>query len=268
MTDLRTQLAEELGDPEAADAVMHVIEAHILAITVDATERADLLAGRLEQAERERDTAREALDAAAIVIASLRDQRDEQRQRAETAERKRDEERAIRQQAEEIIAIAHQTSNQAERERARAVQRADHAEQKLQQARDAIADERRGRLAAEAAVRRARALLEPYPEGEVFAIHRGAGSERRVQAVLPREVVLAALDAEGRQDETLTALERQRDQAIAALTRHAAEAHRRKWAHSEDNQAAFDALHRLGDEILASRDRLRAVDSPQDSHKG
>lgn len=64
------------------------------------------------------------------------------------------------------------------------------------------------------------------------------------------------LDASRPKDDTLTAVERQRDDAIAALTRHAAEAHRRKWAHEDDNQAAFDALHRLGDEILASRDRL------------
>lgn len=53
--------------------------------------------------------------------------------------------------------------------------------------------------------------------------------------------------------------ERTRDEALAALTRHAAEAHSRKWRHEGDNQAAFDALHRLGNEILADRDRLRAA---------
>ncbi|MEV4670989.1 hypothetical protein AB0K34_04980 [Actinomadura sp. NPDC049382] len=43
---------------------------------------------RAEQAKRERDTAREALNAAAIVIASLRDQRDQARD-AIAAERRR-----------------------------------------------------------------------------------------------------------------------------------------------------------------------------------
>ena len=57
----------------------------------------------------------------------------------------------------------------------------------------------------------------------------------------------------------------QRDDALAALTRHAAEAHRRKWAHEDGNQAAFDALHRLGDEILASRDRLIAALEPKET---
>jgi TnpA family transposase len=69
-------------------------------------------------------------------------------------------------------------------------------------------------------------------------------------------------------DSLLTALdeaERQRDEAVAALTTHAAKAHRRKWAHSEDNQAAFDALHRLGDDILASRDRLLAALKPKET---
>lgn len=211
---LRDQIAQAMrdanGTPEAlaawqrhpqlvpvdvyADAVMHAIEAHIVLAHVDATQRADLLAGRLEQAERERDTAREALNAAAIVITSLRDQRDEQRQRTENAEmegrnilrrldiadrlagalederdkarRERDEERVIRQQAEEIIAIAHDTSNQAERAR-------QAAERALAQARDAIADERRGRLAAEAAVRRGR------------EIHRRHDCARHVSAHTP-----------------------------------------------------------------------------------
>lgn len=35
------------------------------------------------------------------------------------------------------------------------------------------------------------------------------------------------------------------------LLHFAAEAHRRKWA-LQDNPAAFDALHRLGDELLAA----------------
>ena len=48
--NLRDQIAEALGDGEAADAVMHVIEPYILAIGVDATARADELAGRLEEA--------------------------------------------------------------------------------------------------------------------------------------------------------------------------------------------------------------------------
>ena len=59
--------------------------------------------------------------------------------------------------------------------------------------------------------------------------------------------------------------ERQRDQAIAALTHHAAEAHRRKWAHDDRGDVlAFRALGNLGDEILASRDRiLAALDADQ-----
>lgn len=40
-----------------ADAVMHVIEPEILAVQVDATQRADELAGRLQEAERQRDEA-------------------------------------------------------------------------------------------------------------------------------------------------------------------------------------------------------------------
>lgn len=44
-------------DVHLADAVMHVIEAEILAVQVDATQRADELAGRLQEAERQRDEA-------------------------------------------------------------------------------------------------------------------------------------------------------------------------------------------------------------------
>ena len=97
--DLRDQITEALGDPEGADAVMHVIESHILAITVDATQRADTLAARLQEAERERD-----------------------------------EERVIRQQAEEIIAIAHQTSNTSERARQAAEKRAKRADDRAEAA--------------------------------------------------------------------------------------------------------------------------------------
>lgn len=79
-----------------------------------------------------------------------------------------------------------------------------------------------------------------------------------------RERYDAAEAACARWQERAEEAEGQRDEAFAALTRHAAEAHRRKWRHDGDNQAAFDALHRIGGEILASRDRLlAALDQPE-----
>lgn len=99
---------------------------------------------RAEQAKRERDTAREALDAAAIVIASLRDQRNEQRQRADKAERRVEHFEEHAAQVDADLGIE--------------THRAETAERKLQQALDQIATERRGRLAAEAAARRGREI--------------------------------------------------------------------------------------------------------------
>ena len=90
-----------------------------------------------------------------------------------------------------------------------------------------------------------------------------------VMHVIEAEILTVQVDATQRADELagrLQEAERQRDEALAAITRHAAEAHRRKWAHDGDNQAAFDVLHRLGNEILADRDRLLAVlDQPEET---
>ena len=51
-----------------------------------------------------------------------------------------------------------------------------------------------------AAVRRVQSLLEPAPTGSAFAINRGGVGETRVQAVVPRDDIRAALD---RPEETL-----------------------------------------------------------------
>lgn len=106
-----------------ADAVMHVIEPHILAIAVDASERADTLTARLQQAEAETGEAVSELRAVKI-------DRDEWRNRAD---------------AWRSAARHHET------EVTRLTQQRD-------QALDQIAKERRGRLAAEAAVRRGREI--------------------------------------------------------------------------------------------------------------
>ncbi len=106
-----------------ADAVLPVVEAEtarVEADTLTALTAARDQRHRAEKAERERDTAREALDAAAIVIASLRDQRDD------------------------------------------ASKRAEEAEARLRRYDTAIADERRDKLTAEAAVRRAQALADRW----------------------------------------------------------------------------------------------------------
>jgi hypothetical protein len=44
----------------------------------------------------------------------------------------------------------------------------------------------------------------------------------------------------------------ERDALKAAIQRLAAEAHRRKWAHEHSSPAAFDVLHRIGNELLAT----------------
>lgn len=150
---------------------------------------------RAEEAERERDTAREALDAAAIVITSLRDQRDEQRQRADKAERRVEHFEEHAAQVDADLGIE--------------THRAETAERKLQQALDQIATERRGRLAAEAAARRAHAVIdEALPDWEdARAYHREradrkgyshdeAVAETSERAIKVMTAVLAALDAE------------------------------------------------------------------------
>jgi hypothetical protein len=48
----------------------------------------------------------------------------------------------------------------------------------------------------------------------------------------------------------IKALSAERDALEAAMRQHAAEAHRSKWAHQDTSPAAFDELHRLGDELL------------------
>jgi hypothetical protein len=88
---------------------------------------------------------------------------------------------------------------------------------------------------------------------------QAALTEQTKRAEQAEELLRIAHDTSNRSEAERARAARQRDEAIAALTRYAAEAHGRKWAHSEDNQVAFDALHRLGDEILASRDRLIAA---------
>lgn len=99
----------------------------------------------------------------------------EQRQRAEEAEREAKRERAARRMAvqhaydadaREAEADAKAALAEARYETERAAHRREaaervRAERERDQARDAIADERRGRLAAEAAVRRVRALHQP-----------------------------------------------------------------------------------------------------------
>lgn len=54
-SDMGSQIRAEAKADDLTDAVMHVIEAAMLAIEVDATQRADELAGRLQQAETDRD---------------------------------------------------------------------------------------------------------------------------------------------------------------------------------------------------------------------
>jgi len=56
-------------------------------------------------------------------------------------------------------------------------------------------------------------------------------------------------------------LRAERDAFKAVITHLSAEAHRRKWAYPEVNSAAFDELHRLGNELIAA---LGAISSPVD----
>lgn len=65
-SDAGAQIRAEAKAADLVDAVLPVVEAETAA-----------LRQRAEEAERQRDTAREALAGAGIVIASLRDQRDE-----------------------------------------------------------------------------------------------------------------------------------------------------------------------------------------------
>lgn len=46
----------------------------------------------------------------------------------------------------------------------------------------------------------------------------------------------------------------ERDALKAAVQHLAAEAHRRKWAHEHSAPAAFDVLHRIGNELKAALD--------------
>lgn len=104
----------------------------------------------------------------------------------------------------------------------------------------------------------------------VEAHNRATENRRRTEAAEAevaqwRETVRTYAHNEGEQRKRAEQAERQRDEAIAALTHHAAEAHRRKWAHDDRGDVlAFRALGNLGDEILASRDRILAADQPKE----
>jgi len=117
-----------------ADAVMHVVEA--------------------ETAAKDAEIKRlgEAVDADGGRLHRLRTELAEQRQRAEEAEDQRDQALAWQDTAERELRNAERRLDAAERIAAA-------LEAERDQARDAIADERRGRLAAEAAVRRVKHVL-------------------------------------------------------------------------------------------------------------
>jgi len=103
------------------------------------------------------------------------------RQRAEEAERERDDYR--QRFANQMTAATELTTTLRE------------AERKLQQALEAIADERRGRLAAEAAVRRVREMAENEEERVARGFGYQFGGKPFPASILTRDV-LAALDAE------------------------------------------------------------------------
>ncbi|MCO6011515.1 hypothetical protein NE236_41850 [Actinoallomurus purpureus] len=63
-------------------------------------------------------------------------------------------------------------------------------------------------------------------------------------------LTLAQWEAIADADADRDRLETERDALKAAIRHHAAEAHRRKWAHQSTSPAAFDELHRLGNELL------------------
>ncbi len=50
---------------------------------------------------------------------------------------------------------------------------------------------------------------------------------------------------------------------LESLLHFAAEAHRRKWSYTESSQEAFDALHRIGNEMRAAYDRAREAERAQ-----
>ena len=152
-------------------------------------------------------------------IEEVEDQRDQALAWQDTAERERDDYR--QRFANQMTAATELTTTLRE------------AERKLQQALEAIADERRGRLAAEAAVRRAQALADRWSAAlGVDIAHARALRE--------------ALDAEGRQDETLAAVEQVRRMAqvwIDIRPQHptaTTDAHTLAWA-GEQIIAALDA---------------------------
>ena len=84
-------------------------------------------------------------------------------------------------------------------------ERAERAERDRDKALDQIATERRGKLAAQAAVRRARELADRADADMADSFARQFGGAP-FPAMVPTEVLRAALDAEGRHDEALDLL--------------------------------------------------------------
>jgi hypothetical protein len=79
------------------------------------------------------------------------------------------------------------------------------------------------------------------------------------------------LDAEGLDAyrREVSRLRAERDALKAAMRHHAAEAHRRKWAHQNTSPATFDELHRLGNELSAALAALEShEDAPGDADEG
>jgi hypothetical protein len=114
------------------------------------------------------------------------------------------------------------------------------------------------RLAEEVAVSGLLACRAEASEGE-HGVTREREAEQRRRAELAEQASAewqAACEAHAADSERLAdgvlALEAERDALKAALLHHAAEAHRRKWAHEHSNPAAFDVLHQLGNELRSA----------------
>jgi len=114
-------------------------------------------------------------------------------------------------------------------------------------------------------------LKEDVPElaNEVRRLHAHV-AELRIRAEQAEELQRIAHETSNKSEAERAKAARRADKAEALLLHFTAEAHRRKWEYDRGLSAdgvpikseAFDALHRLGEEMRAELEKLRATARP------
>jgi hypothetical protein len=213
-----------------------------------------------QQADR-RDRYAQALGDADIY--ALIERRDDRYRFADAAMTVADAEQAdLRthvEQVEDLLRLAHETSNRSEAERARAHDRSLTLQAELASIRDLLRTEN---ARANAAIDR-ETTGEEAEEEQRLALSQalGLGTGAPWETIRDRAAELAALPAPA-------------DRAAKAeslLLHFAAEAHRRKWTYDRGldddgvpvKSDAFDALHRLGEEMRTALEKLRRESATQ-----